>query len=188
MLMSWLFSGGALSAGRSPAHAWLRSRFSGPYLRDELLTHGVMVETLETATQWSNLIRLHRQVGGAISSALSAYGTPALVMCHVSHLYESGASLYFTFLALQRAHDAIGQWQAVKDAASRAITAGGGTITHHHAVGRDHRRWYLREVPDLFACALRGAKAELDPAGIMNPGVLLEPTGAVTYSREEGRR
>jgi alkyldihydroxyacetonephosphate synthase len=168
-----LRAGGALSVGRSPAQAWLRSRYSGPYLRDELLTHGVMVETLETATQWSNLIGLHRRVGGAIGGALSAYGTPALVMCHVSHLYESGASLYFTFLALQRAHDEIGQWQTVKDAASSAITAGGGTITHHHGIGRDHARWLGAEVGRTGKAALQAVKSELDPANIMNPGKLL---------------
>jgi alkyldihydroxyacetonephosphate synthase len=171
--LALLRAGGALSVGPSPAHAWLRSRFSGPYLRDELLTHGVMVETLETATQWSNLVRLHRLLGRAISSALSACGTPALVMCHVSHLYESGASLYFTFLALQRAYDAIGQWQAVKDAASRAITAGGGTITHHHGIGRDHARWLGPEVGRTGKAALQAVKSELDPANIMNPGKLL---------------
>ena len=171
--LALLRAGGALSVGRSPAEAWLRSRYSGPYLRDELLTQGVMVETLETATQWSNLIGLHRRVGGAISGALSAYGTPALVMCHVSHLYESGASLYFTFLALQRAHDAIGQWQAVKDAASRAIMAGGGTITHHHGIGRDHARWLGPEVGRTGKAALQAVKSELDPANIMNPGKLL---------------
>jgi alkyldihydroxyacetonephosphate synthase len=171
--LALLRAGGALSVGRSPAHAWLRSRFSGPYLRDELLTHGVMVETLETATQWSNLVRLHRLLGRAISSALSACGTPALVMCHVSHLYESGASLYFTFLALQRAYDAIGQWQAVKDAASRAIMAGGGTITHHHGIGRDHARWLGPEVGRTGKAALQAVKSELDPANIMNPGKLL---------------
>ena len=100
-----------------------------------------MVETLETATQWSNLRRLHDGVGRAIVEALNACGTPGLVMCHVSHLYETGASLYFTFLAARRAEDEIGQWRAVKEAASRAIWSGGGTITHHHAVGRDHVPW-----------------------------------------------
>jgi alkyldihydroxyacetonephosphate synthase len=171
--LAMLRAGGALSVGRSPAHAWLRTRFSAPYLRDELLTHGVMVETLETATQWSNLIRLHRLLGEAISSALSACGTPGLVMCHVSHLYESGASLYFTFLALQRAYDAIGQWQAVKDAASRAISAGGGTITHHHGIGRDHAGWLGPEVGRTGEAVLQAVKSELDPANIMNPGKLL---------------
>jgi alkyldihydroxyacetonephosphate synthase len=164
---------GGLTVGRSPGHAWLKARFSGPYLRDELLTHGVMVETLETATQWSNLRRLHREVGRAIGDALGACGTPGLVMCHVSHLYETGASLYFTFLARRRADDEIGQWRTVKEAASSAITAGGGTITHHHAVGRDHARWMRAEVGGTGEATLRALKSELDPAGIMNPGKLL---------------
>jgi alkyldihydroxyacetonephosphate synthase len=163
---------GGLVVGRSPGDAWLKARFSAPYLRDELLTHGVMVETLETATQWSNLRRLHREVGRAISDALSACGTPGLVMCHVSHLYETGASLYFTFLA-RRGEDEIGQWRTVKEAASSAITGGGGTITHHHAVGRDHARWMRAEVGSTGQAALRALKSELDPAGIMNPGKLL---------------
>ena len=144
-----------------------------PYLRDELLTRGVMVETLETATQWSNLRRLHDGVARAIAEALKACGTPGLVMCHVSHLYETGASLYFTFIAARRAEDEIGQWRTVKEAASRAITTGGGTITHHHAIGRDHRPWMLDEVGAEGLAALGALKRELDPAGIMNPGKLL---------------
>jgi alkyldihydroxyacetonephosphate synthase len=94
-------------------------------------------------------------------------------MCHVSHLYETGASLYFTFLAGQKQGDELAQWQAVKEAASRAIVEGGGTITHHHAVGRDHRAWMLDEVGREGVQALRALKAELDPAAIMNPGKLL---------------
>ena len=163
---------GGLGVGRSPGDAWLRSRFAAPYLRDELLTHGVMVETLETATQWSNLRRLHGEVTRAIGDALSARGTPGLVMCHVSHLYETGASLYFTFVAGQQQEDPIAQWAAVKQAASRAIIAGGGTITHHHAVGRDHAPWMREEVGEGGLAALAAVKAELDPTGIMNPGKL----------------
>ena len=166
--------GGGLAVGRSPGEAWLKGRFSAPYLRDELLTHGVMVETLETATQWSSLRRLHGEVAGAIGDALRACGTPGLVMCHVSHLYETGASLYFTFVARQREEDPIGQWRAVKDAASAAIVAGGGTITHHHAVGRDHAPWMRQEVGETGLAALRALKAELDPAGVMNPGKLID--------------
>jgi alkyldihydroxyacetonephosphate synthase len=164
---------GGLPVGRSPGEAWLRSRFSAPYLRDELLTQGVMVETLETATQWSNVQALHGRVGEAIDQALRACGTPGLVMCHVSHLYETGASLYFTFLARQLDGEEIAQWQAVKTAASAAIVEGGGTITHHHAVGRDHAPWMEGEVGRDGIRALRALKAELDPAGIMNPGKLL---------------
>jgi alkyldihydroxyacetonephosphate synthase len=164
---------GGLSVGRSPGEAWLKARFSAPYLRDELLTHGVMVETLETATQWSNLGRLHAAVGGAIERALNEGGTPGLVMCHVSHLYETGASLYFTFGARQREGEELSQWRGVKEAASRAISEGGGTITHHHAVGRDHAPWMRAEVGERGQAALRALKAELDPTGIMNPGKLL---------------
>ena len=169
--------GGGLAVGRSPGEAWLRGRFDAPYLRDELLTHGVMAETLETATSWSNLKRLHDRVGRAIAEALQACGTPGLVMCHVSHLYETGASLYFTFLAARRAEDEIGQWRDVKEAASRAICTGGGTITHHHAVGRDHAPWMRAEVGSTGLAALRALKSELDPAGIMNPGKLMAPSG-----------
>jgi alkyldihydroxyacetonephosphate synthase len=164
---------GGLAVGRSPGRAWLRSRYAGPYLRDELLTHGVMAETLETATQWSNLLRLHGEVVRAIARALSACATPGLVMCHVSHLYETGASLYFTLLAPQREQDPLGQWRAVKEAASRAIVDGGGTITHHHAIGRDHAPWLEAEIGGLGVSALGAVKRELDPGGIMNPGKLL---------------
>ena len=161
-----------LLVGRSPGEAWLASRYSAPYLRDELLTHAVMVETLETATGWSNLTRLHGLVGSAIGQALRTCGTPGLVMCHISHLYETGASLYFTFLARQ-AEDPIAQWLQVKTAASQAIVDGGGTITHHHGVGRDHAPWIGSELGDEGVAALRALKAELDPKGIMNPGKLL---------------
>lgn len=164
---------GGLRVGRSPGRAWLASRFSAPYLRDELLTHGVMVETLETATRWSNVQQLHRHVAEAIEGALRAQGTPALVMCHVSHLYETGASLYFTFIARQREGEEIEQWQQAKAAASAAIVDGGGTITHHHAVGRDHAPWIEQEIGSTGVSALRALKVELDPAGIMNPGKLL---------------
>ena len=161
-----------LPVGRSPGQAWLAQRFAAPYLRDELLTHGVMVETLETATRWSEVQRLYRGVREAISRALAAQGTPGLVMCHVSHLYETGASLYFTFLARQREGAEIAQWQAVKHAACEAIVHGGGTITHHHAVGRDHAPWLQREIGVEGVAALRALKQQLDPAGIMNPGKL----------------
>jgi alkyldihydroxyacetonephosphate synthase len=164
---------GGLTVGRSPGEAWLESRFAAPYLRDELLTHGAMVETLETATQWSNLQALHRRVGGTIEQALRACGTPGLVMCHVSHLYDTGASLYFTFLARRLQGEELAQWHAVKAAASAAIVEGGGTITHHHAVGRDHAPWMDAEVGREGIRALRALKAELDPSGIMNPGKLL---------------
>jgi alkyldihydroxyacetonephosphate synthase len=170
-----LRAGGGLRLGRRPGAAWLRSRYAGPYLRDELLDRGVLVETLETATDWSGLGALHRAVDAALTDALAGRGAPPLVMCHVSHLYRSGASLYFTFLARQEAEAPLEQWRAAKAAACDAIVACGATITHHHAVGRDHIPWMVPEVGRLGLDVLRAAKERLDPAGIMNPGKLLPP-------------
>ena len=133
----------------------------------------MLVETLETATNWSNLLRLRAAVARALEEALRAGRTPPLVMCHVSHLYETGASLYFTFLARQREGEEIAQWREAKEAASATICANGGTITHHHAVGRDHAPWMREEIGTEGIAALRALKAELDPAGVMNPGKLL---------------
>jgi alkyldihydroxyacetonephosphate synthase len=164
---------GGLPVGRSPGEAWAASRFAGPYLRDELLTLGVMVETLETATQWSDVAKLHGAVAAAISSALQRRGTPAHVACHISHLYETGASLYFTFLARQLEGAELEQWRAAKDAASRVIVEHGATITHHHAVGRDHVPWLGDELGEQGIGMLRALKHQLDPRGVMNPGKLL---------------
>jgi len=164
---------GGLPVGSSPGEAWRRGRYAAPYLRDELLGEGVLVETLETATQWSRLEDLHARVGSAIEAALAAGGTPGLVMCHVSHVYETGASLYFTFIARQREGREVEQWLEVKRAAGDAILAGGGTITHHHAVGRDHIPWMERELGPGGVELLRAVKQRLDPAGVMNPGKLL---------------
>jgi alkyldihydroxyacetonephosphate synthase len=169
---------GGLALGQSPGRAWERNRFSTPYLRDDMLERGVMVETLETAAQWSDLMALHAAVGGALREALGARGTPPLVGCHISHLYPTGASLYFTFLARQETGAEIEQWRAAKRAAGDAIEANGGTITHHHAVGRDHAPWMSAEVGPVGVEALRALKLELDPAGIMNPGKLLPEPGA----------
>lgn len=168
---------GGLALGRRPGAAWARERFAGPYLRDGLLDHGVMAETLETATQWSALGDVHAAVGQALHEVLSGRGTPPLVLCHVSHLYASGASLYFTVLARQEEGAEIDQWRAAKRAATEAILAAGGTISHHHAVGRDHAEWMAREVGETGLTALRAVKDRLDPVGIMNPEKLLPPEG-----------
>ena len=165
--------GGGLALGQRPGRAWQRGRYAGPYLRDALLERGVMAETLETATSWTNLANLHTAVAAALRDSLQQRGTPALVLCHVSHLYPSGASLYFTFLARQESGAELDQWRAAKRAASEAIVAGGGTITHHHAVGRDHSPWMAGEIGPLGLDVLGAAKERLDPLGIMNPGKLL---------------
>ncbi|HSS24857.1 MAG TPA: FAD-binding oxidoreductase [Mycobacterium sp.] len=163
---------GGTSLGEGPAQAWERGRFGAPYLRDSLLSAGALCETLETATDWSNIPALKAAVTEALTNALAETGTPALVMCHISHVYPTGASLYFTVVAGQRGNP-IEQWQAAKRAASDAIMATGGTITHHHAVGADHRSWMRDEVGDLGVQVLRAVKATLDPAGILNPGKLI---------------
>jgi alkyldihydroxyacetonephosphate synthase len=164
---------GAKPLGEEAGARAARNYFAGPYLRDELLGMGVLVETLETATTWSSLQDLYSEVGEALRAALAARGTDALVMCHVSHLYRTGASLYFSFFARQERGAELEQWRAAKAAACEAIVAHGGTITHHHAIGRDHAPWMGQEVGELGVDALRGLKRTLDPAGIMNPGKLL---------------
>lgn len=163
---------GGTSLGEGPARTWEHGRFSAPYLRDSLLAAGALCETLETATDWSNIPALKTAVTEALTSSLADSGTPALVMCHVSHVYPTGASLYFTVVAGQRGNP-VEQWWAAKKAASDAIMASGGTITHHHAVGADHRAWMRDEVGDLGVQVLRAVKATLDPAGILNPGKLI---------------
>jgi alkyldihydroxyacetonephosphate synthase len=168
-----LRSAGALSLGSRPGNAWLKGRYDGPYLRDALLDNCFLVETLETAAQWSDLVDLYAAVREAIRKTLEARGTPPLVMCHISHLYPNGASLYFTFIAAQEQGAELEQWRAAKSAATDAIVSAGGTITHHHAVGRDHRAWLPREIGDLGVDLLRAMKGRLDPAGIMNPGKLI---------------
>jgi alkyldihydroxyacetonephosphate synthase len=169
----FLRAGGGVALGRAPGRAWARSRYEGPYLRDELLDRGYMVETLETAHTWARLQELYAGVGGAIGASLRAQGTPGIVFCHVSHVYRDGASLYFTFIARRRAGAEVEQWRTVKAAACEEIVAAGGTITHHHAVGRDHVPYMTAEVGEVGVEALRALKQRLDPAGIMNPGKLL---------------
>jgi alkyldihydroxyacetonephosphate synthase len=159
-----LRAAGARYATRKPGERWAHARFDGPHLRDDLLDRGVMVETLETATSWSNLAALREAVRAALPGLL--------VGCHVSHLYPTGASLYFTVLG-RRSDDPAAQWRALKAAATDAIAAAGGTITHHHAVGRDHAPWMGAEVGELGLGVLRALKDRCDPAGIMNPGKLL---------------
>ena len=163
---------GGQSLGEEAGAAWLRGRFHGPYLRDSLLDLGVLVETVETATFWSGLRGLYDGVRSALQEALAEQGTPPLVLCHVSHVYETGASLYFT-VAAKELDDPLAQWAKAKAAASDAMIAAGATITHHHAVGRDHKPWLAREIGPVGVEMLRALKARIDPAGVLNPGVLV---------------
>jgi alkyldihydroxyacetonephosphate synthase len=167
-----LAAAGGTALGERPAREWEHGRFAAPYLRDALLDTGILCETLETATSWSNLADLKAKVTAALTGSLGAQGTPPLVMCHISHTYPTGASLYFTIIAKQL-DDPIAQWLETKHAAGDAIAAAGGTITHHHAVGRDHRPWMSGEIGDLGVRVLRAVKQAVDPAGILNPGKLI---------------
>ncbi|OII64972.1 FAD-binding oxidoreductase [Streptomyces sp. CC53] len=167
-----LLAAGGEYAGEEPGERWARGRYDAPYLRDALLDAGAFAETLETAAFWSRLPGLYAAVREALTSALTGAGTPPLVMCHVSHVYENGASLYFTVVSAQG--DApVAHWEPAKHAANEAILAAGGTISHHHGVGTDHRDWFTQEAGPLGVRALRAVKAGLDPAGILNPGILI---------------
>lgn len=160
--------------GAGPGEKWEHGRFNAPYLRDSLLDVGAFVETLETAAFWSDVPALYEAVRQALIGTLSGAGTPPLVMCHISHVYPTGASLYFTVVSAQ-GEDPVAHWAAAKRAACDAIVAAGGTISHHHGVGTDHRDWYAREIGPLGAAVLRAVKDRVDPAGILNPGVLVPP-------------
>jgi len=168
-----LRSGGAAYLGQAAGRSWEHGRYQGPYLRDTLMGMGAIVETLETSQTWSRLGELHDGVAAAIHGSLAGQGTPGLVFCHLSHAYADGASLYFTFIARSRHGAELEQWRQVKTAASEAIVASGGTITHHHAVGRDHAPYMEAEVGRTGLDVLRAIKQQLDPTGIMNPGKLL---------------
>ncbi|MFH9404171.1 FAD-binding oxidoreductase [Streptomyces sp. NPDC017638] len=163
--------GGTL-IGAGPGERWAHGRYSAPYLRDALLDVGAFAETLETAAFWSRVPELYTAVRAALTDTLTQAGTPPLVMCHISHVYENGASLYFTVVSAQ-GEDPVAHWAPAKHAACEAVLAAGGTISHHHGIGTDHRDWYVREAGPLGVSALRAVKRRLDPDGLLNPGVLL---------------
>ncbi len=172
-------SGGSDSGSRQGARdeavsSWREAFLGAPYVRDMLIAIGVISETFETAVTWERFGDLHERVTAAVEHALAEVCGGGRVFCRFTHLYPDGPAPYFTVIAPARRGEEVEQWAAVKAAASEAVLAAGGTITHHHAVGRDHRPWYDRQRPEPFAAALRGAKAALDPAGIMNPGVLVD--------------
>lgn len=165
---------GVRGLGRSGGRSWQRGRFGGPAVRDLLMDHGYLVETLESATTWTDLMALHVAVRDAITNALTADGCASFVMVHISHVYETGASLYWTVLAQAPAdpRQAAGAWWRAKAAAMDAIVAQRGTITHHHAVGADHAPWLNHEVGEIGLRVLAALRHAVDPTGIMNPGVL----------------
>jgi len=158
------------------AGVWRNAFIRMPYAREFLTPAGLINDTFETAITWDQFETFHDKVKAATERAiLEATGVKGEVTCRFTHVYPDGPAPYFSFHALGRHGALLEQWQTIKNAASDALIVAGGTITHHHAVGRDHRPWYDRQRPKLFAAALRAAKRELDPQGMLNPGVLIDP-------------
>jgi alkyldihydroxyacetonephosphate synthase len=153
---------------------WREAFFAAPYLQSALVSMGIIADTFETACTWDLFEELHASVRSAMSDALRRVCGAGTLTCRFTHVYPDGPAPYFTFLGPARRGSELSQWAELKSAASEAVLAAGGTITHHHAVGRTHRPWYDRERPEPFAAALRAAKRALDPAGILNPGVLID--------------
>jgi len=183
--------GGVVSEGRGDrsggdaVSSWRGAFLGAPYLRDVFVAMGVLSETFETAITWERFPAFHEHVTAAVREAIESVAAPAArgagqVSCRFTHVYPDGPAPYFTVIAPARRGEEVEQWAAIKRAASDAVIAHGGSITHHHAVGRDHRPWYDRQRPDPFARALLGAKAAIDPRGIMNPGVLIDPPRTLT--------
>ena len=173
--------GGERSEG-DPVDSWRQAFLSAPYLRDALVSLGILSETFETAVTWDRFDELHgvlteaarRAVADVIDAPTSGAGAPR-ISCRFTHVYPDGPAPYFTILAPARRGSEVAQWDEIKAAVSEAVIAAGGTITHHHAVGRDHRPWYELQRPEPFAEALTAAKAAVDPDGLLNPGVLIDP-------------
>ncbi|HEY1301296.1 MAG TPA: FAD-binding oxidoreductase [Stellaceae bacterium] len=158
------------------AEQWRTAFIRMPYARERTIRRGIIADTFETAITWDRFEAFHDRVKAAAETAIrEVTRRPGQVTCRFTHVYPDGPAPYFSFHALGRHGELEAQWRAVKAAAGDALIAAGGTITHHHAVGRDHRPWYDRQRPDLFAAALRAAKRVLDPAGLLNPGVLIDP-------------
>jgi alkyldihydroxyacetonephosphate synthase len=174
--------GSGAEGDAGPVGAWRSAFLAAPYLRDNFVALGVLSDTFETAITWNRFEDFHARVTEAAREAVAeASGAPASgegaprLSCRFTHVYPDGPAPYYTVLAPARRGGEVEQWDEVKAAASEAVLAAGGTITHHHAVGRDHRPWYDRQRPEPFARALRAAKHELDPRGVLNPGVLIDP-------------
>jgi len=166
---------GAKSGHEGAAGSWRSAFLEAPYLQSALVSLGALVDTFETACTWDRFDALHAAVTAAVEDALVRACGGGLLSCRFTHVYPDGPAPYYTFVAAGRPGAELEQWAQIKRAAADTLAAHGATITHHHAVGRLHRPWYDRERPPLFAAALRAAKATLDPKGILNPGVLLDP-------------
>lgn len=158
--------------GDDSSASWKSSFIRMPYQRDAMAQRSVIAETFETACTWDRFDAFHAAVTRAASDAITEVCGVGVVTCRFTHVYPDGPAPYYGIYAPGRWDGLLAQWDEIKAAVSDAIVANGGTITHHHAVGRDHQPWYARQRPEPFARAVAAAKAELDPAGILNPGVL----------------
>ena len=166
----------APQAGHTGAAGRWRDFFvRGPYYKEGYTRMGVLRETFETACTWSAFPELHARVMEETTKAAKRECGDGVVACRFTHVYPDGPAPYYTVLAPAKRRAEVEQWAAIKAAASEAILAAGGTITHHHSVGRFHRPWYDQQRPALFATALQSVKKAVDPGGIMNPGVLVDP-------------
>jgi len=155
---------------------WRNAFIRMPYAMERLILRGVINDTFETSITWDRFENFHDAIEAATANAiLATTGRKGEVTCRFTHVYPDGPAPYFTIHALGEPGKLTAQWRAIKSAALDAVIANGGTVTHHHAVGRDHRPWYDRQRPPLFAEALRAAKKALDPQGLLNPGVLIDP-------------
>jgi len=171
-------AGRSASGGGDAVGSWREAFLRAPYLRDVMVATGVLSETFESAITWDRFELFHRAVMERTKAAVDDVCGDGVVTCRFTHVYPDGPAPYFTILAPARVGGELEQWAEIKRAASDVVIDCGGTITHHHAVGRDHRPWYDRQRPDPFATALAAAKAALDPAGALNPGVLIDPQRA----------
>ncbi len=161
------------SLGENTGQAWYRHRFENPYLRDILMDYDILVDTLETSTEWENVTNLYQAGRKGIACALSELDIPGVVTVHASHAYPTGTSLYFIILAVPRRGEELESWWAIKKSASDAIVRAGGAISHHHGIGLDHRLWLEHNIGKEGVRLLRKIKQTVDPAGILNPGKLL---------------
>ncbi|MCH8318707.1 MAG: FAD-binding oxidoreductase, partial [Bacteroidetes bacterium] len=154
--------------------SWEKTRFDLPYLRDTLIEHRILIDTFETVTYWKDLLSLYHHVKNTLDKESDYFEKGGLLLCHISHIYKTGASLYFTMMAPQEKDNELNQWSGLKEIVSNAITGHGGAISHHHGIGRDHRVWYLEKLSTEERKLLQAIKQHLDPKGILNPGKLFD--------------
>jgi alkyldihydroxyacetonephosphate synthase len=159
--------------GHEVGEVWQKDKFNLPYIRDFVMDRGIMCDVAETAAAWSDVLPLYKKVVAVMKEKFAQDGTPGFIGCHLSHTYTTGACLYFTYACAQKAGAELEQYYGFKKLITETFLANNATLTHHHAVGREHRPWMEEEISKTGVAALKALKAGLDPAGIMNPGKLI---------------